>query len=233
MLMGRRPSAFTGLGIAWGALILVHALAIAPSGGVAVADQAARIEAPLDGAVVSGRIEIRGTATAADPAQFNFYRVYVGNGRTPAGMRPLGPPGETPVVSGVLAAVDTGLLAPGEALILLSVYEKGGRQTDVSVVVLVQPGPPPTVTLSGPRIVVPPVAAPPPGPQPAAAAAAVEYPVVAMPDVEIPQFEPVGQPRSPIPRLTREFPVEDTLPGDPVQVDPVVDGIDLLRPGPR
>ena len=69
------------------------------------------------GAQVDGVVEIRGRATVADGARFGFYRILIGEGRTPVSLRPLGPPYDRPVDSGMLATWDTDRFPSGEDFI--------------------------------------------------------------------------------------------------------------------
>jgi hypothetical protein len=115
MLATRRSVASMLLGVTSACLLLFHPAAVGGPTGVAIADETVRIESPPDGAPVMGRIDIRVTVTAAAPGQIDFYRLYVGNGRSPSAMRPVGPPRTAPVVNEVVAQLDTTLLTGAQA----------------------------------------------------------------------------------------------------------------------
>jgi hypothetical protein len=221
-----RHVASATLGIVCAGLLSLYPVTAERPGGVASASESVRIESPVDGAAVSGRIDIRVTVTADDPDHIDFYRIYVGNGRSPAAMRPLGSPRTAPALSETIVTLDTTLLQAGEATIQLRMYPKSGDEIDVSVVVMVQVGPTPTRILSGPVIVVPPAAYAPPPTGSAGVTAGVDYPVEALPDVEIPQFAAIESTPAPIQRLTPEN-IYDTLPGDPIQTDPILQDIEI------
>lgn len=178
------------LRLALGGLVLALVLAVL---GVSVpppalADDPARIDSPLAESNVSGAIEIRGRAQTTDPSRFSFYRLYYGAGRAPSVLRPIGNSSDQPVESGVLGRWDTSTLLVGEYTIQLSVYDKSGATTTVSVVVNVQPAPTPTPLLNQPPLVLQPGQTPEPsdentGPTP------TPYPEIAPLVPVIPQFE--------------------------------------------
>jgi hypothetical protein len=130
------------------------------------ADDAVRIDAPADGARVSGRVEVTGRATTADPGRFRFYRLHYGAGSSATVLRPIGPGGEQPVEDGPLGIWDTSILAPGEYLLMLTVYDTSNGTTTASVVVNVAPVPTPTRVINPPPLVYPtPGEVPTPGPE--------------------------------------------------------------------
>jgi hypothetical protein len=220
---------WAALGIVGAALVAWPASAAGPTGSAAMADETVRIDFPTDGAPVTGRIDIRVTIAPSDPAQLDFYRLYVGNGRNPTSLRPLGPPRTAAATNEPIATLDTTVLLAGEATIQLRLFSKNGDQVDTAVVVDVQVGALPTRTFTGPVVVVPPVAVAPPPAQTSAAPPIVEYPAPALLDITVPDFSLTERTQAPIPRLTAEN-IYDTMPGDPVQTDPILN--DLFAPPP-
>ncbi len=72
-------------------LALIVALIALPAPSTpALADDNVRIDTPASGASVSGRVEIRGRASTADPSKFSFYRLHYGQGESPSVLRPIG-----------------------------------------------------------------------------------------------------------------------------------------------
>src|SRR5262249_7504250 len=146
------------------------------------------------------------------------------NGRNPTAWRPLGPPRTTAATNEPIASLDTTLLLAGEATIELKLFSKSGDQVDTAVVVDVQAGAVPTRTFAGPVVVVPPVAVAPPPAQTSAMPPVAEYPAPVLLDVAVPDFSLTDRTLAPIPRLTAEN-IYDTMPGDPVQTDPILNDI--------
>jgi hypothetical protein len=193
------------------------------------ADQV-RIDAPTEGQHVSGMLEIRGRATTPDPEEFDYYRVYVGRGQSVAQLRPLGSPGTEPVEDGILATVDLSIANPGEGLIVVRVFGKGGETYETSVVVIVDATPLTPVPVTGPIIIVPTV--PPPEP-PQVIPVLIPVPVDAPVEPERAPIVPPDPPSQDPPPIQQVGPsVTDTLPSDPVQPDPLTDGIEVTPPVP-
>ncbi len=105
--------------------------------GAPLADGPDRIDAPANGATVSGVVEIQGRATGPDVSQFSFYRILIGEGKDPPSMRPLGPPYDTPVEDGMLATWDTDRFPAGEYTLMLQVYDVDDDVTSTTFVVTV------------------------------------------------------------------------------------------------
>ena len=131
------------LGIAALGLLLIGALDH-PNADARISPVSASIDAPARGAQVDGVVEIRGRATVSGGARFGFYRILIGVGRAPAVMRPLGPPYDRPVESGVLATWDTDRFPSGEYLLALHVYDAEDGYETASTVVTVKQKPTPT-----------------------------------------------------------------------------------------
>jgi hypothetical protein len=130
------------------------------------ADDAVRIDAPANGTRVSGRVEILGRASTADPGRFRLYRLHYGSGPSASVLRPIGPAVEQPVEDGPLGIWDTSTLMPGEYLLLLTVYDTSNATTTASVVVSVAPMPTPTRVINQQPLVYPtPGEVPTPGPE--------------------------------------------------------------------
>jgi hypothetical protein len=217
------------LGILVVAVLVGQPTSVGPAPEVALAEPAVRIESPIDGAVVSGRIDIHVTVAVADANEIDFYRLYVGGGEGSTSMRPLGPPHTVPVSNEAIASLDTTLLHAGAATLQLRLYPKSGDEVDSTVVVTVLAGPTPTRTLSGPIVEVPPIAVAPAPVQSSAPASIANYPSSGLIDISLPDFSVSERTAAPIPRLNPEN-IYDTLPGDPVQTDPVLD--DIFTPPP-
>ncbi|MGE3269987.1 MAG: hypothetical protein AB7P40_14640 [Chloroflexota bacterium] len=184
--------------------MLLLALVMVPGASTALMqDEAvARIDAPAGGESIVGKVEVRGRAVTADPAQFSFYRLYYGSGSEPTSLRPIGSPGDQPVENGVLGIWDTSPLIQGEYTLQLTVYNLAGATTTTSVVVTVLPAPTPT-PLSQPSVRVPvPGETPTPG-----------------------EEEETGPPPTPLPEippLVPDIPQIDTSPLNPsLPVQPV------------
>jgi hypothetical protein len=191
-----------------------------------------RIDAPTEGQHVGGMLEIRGRATTPDPEEFDYYRVYVGRGRSVAQLRPLGPPGTEPVEDGILATIDLSLANPGEGLIVVRVFGKGGETYETNVAVIVDATPLTPAPVTGPIIIVPTVAPPEPPP-----VIPVLVPVPVPVDAPVaPAPVPIVIPEAPsqeLPPIPQVGPgVTDTLPSDPVQPNPLTDGIEVSPPVP-
>lgn len=104
----------------------------------------ARIDSPGAGAHVEGVVEIRGRAAMSDGGRVAFYRILLGEGRTPVAMRPLGPPYDRPVDNGVLATWDTDRFPSGEYLLTLQVYTQDEAYVSASRMVTIKYKPTPT-----------------------------------------------------------------------------------------
>ena len=124
-------------------LLLIGALDH-PSADARTSQVSASIDAPARGAQVYGIVEIRGRAAVSDGARFGFYRILIGTGRSPAVMRPLGPPYDRQVENGVLATWDTDRFPSGEYLLALHVYDAEDGYETASTLVTVKPKPTPT-----------------------------------------------------------------------------------------
>ncbi len=237
-----RSAGQTSVGVAAGAgrsvgqlagLLLV-VLGLAALGGLVASiaeaeDEGARIDAPADGARVSGIVEVRGRATGPDVGRFSFYRVLLGIGRDPSALRPLGQPSDTPVEDGLLTVWDTSTYPAGEYRLGLAVYDRDGTVARASVAVTVDLKPTPTpfrpdlALTPVPDIAIDrPAQAPPPpvdpGPALNPAIPAEGPPIAPRPLAPIPQVGPSGVP----PGISTPEP----LPGDPVQIDPIL--VDLV-----
>ena len=205
---------------------------IAPSSpGLQAAEDQARIDSPAEGAVVSGMVEIKGRAVGSTPEEFDFYRLYVGLEQNMTTLRPIGRPFNRPVEDGVLATANAGLAAPGEYIIVLRVFDKDGGQveTQIQVTVAVQPTPTPFTVLT-------------PLPTSAAFVDAGSAPArPTMVPVTIDELD-ASQPFQPF--ILPELPSRSVAPiqplgpgitpiaGDPVQVDPITDDIEVAPPIP-
>jgi hypothetical protein len=114
----------------------------------------ARIDAPTAGAQVDGVVEIRGRAIVPEGRRFAFYRLLIGIGRSPAIMRPLGPPYDRPVESGLLATWDTDRFPSDEYQLTLQVYTTDDEYESASALVTVKAKPTPTpMILAVPNVV--------------------------------------------------------------------------------
>ena len=143
------------------ALALAIALLGLPSlSPLALADDNVRIDAPANGVSVSGRVEIRGRASTADPSRFSFYRLHYGAGSSPSALRPIGGPADKPVVDDVLGIWDTSPLLTGDYTVQVTVYDTSGNTSTASVVVNVLPAPTPTPRTNQPPAVIVPGATP-------------------------------------------------------------------------
>lgn len=203
------------------ALTLVLALIGLPTLSTpAHADDYVRIDAPADSANVSGKVEIRGRASTADPSQFSFYRLHYGQGDSPSVLRPIGGPADKPVVDDVLGVWDASTLITGPYLILLTVYDQTGNTATSQVVVNVLPAPTPTPRTNQPPLVVVPQGTPTDdqqdnGPTPT-------------PIPELPQLDP-NIPQINIPQQNTSPPVQPVV---PQQTDPNVQPITVPGPAP-
>jgi hypothetical protein len=177
-----------------------------------------RIDAPANGASVSGNVEIRGRATGPDVSRFSFYRILIGEGKDPTSLRPLGPPHDTPIENGVLATWGTDRFPAGEYTLILQVYDVDQNVTSASTFVTVAAKPTPTplpllMPSMQPAADQTPVGAPPPAiaPPPASGAASAAdgpipldlptpiVPPTLAPLVEAPGPGGPGMPINPIP----------------------------------
>lgn len=186
----------------------------------------ASIDAPASGAQVDGVVEIRGRATVADGARFGFYRILIGAGRSPAVMRPLGPPYDRPVESGVLATWDTDRFPSGDYLLTLHVYGDDDAYVSASTVVTVayKPTPTPLAILLPTGVDVPTamadaMSAPAPAPVEAPSALDVVIPPLDVGAPSVPALAPVptiAPPRAVVP--VQPIPLDANNPG-PFPVD--------------
>jgi len=202
------------------ALVLVAGL---PPVRAVAGDETLRIDSPVDGASVSGRIEIHGRAVARPPEAFDFYRLYFGPGRDPATLRPVGNAYSEPVMDGVLATADTSRVAAGTYLLMLRVYDIHGATTEttIHVVVASQAAPTPFATMTaiepavddpGPLPVDseanPPAQAPPSDP-----GSPQQLVPVILPDFSAPALAPAGLPQIDAPTPNPIYPISN--PGAP------------------
>ncbi len=93
----------------------------APAGGY-------RITSPTPGQQVSGLVQIMGTAQF-DPAQVQYYKLEVGNGRSPTAWTTFGSTHSQPVANGVLEQLHADALPPGEYVIRLILVGQDGNFT--------------------------------------------------------------------------------------------------------
>ncbi|MFN8525656.1 MAG: hypothetical protein U0821_21370 [Chloroflexota bacterium] len=197
-------------------LALVVVAAAIPSG--ATAEDGARIDSPVAGARVSGRVEIVGRATADDPSGFDFYRLHYGPGEDPGSLRPIGGVGDRAVEHGRLGVWDTGVITPGVYTVQLTVYDRAGHLTVARVTVNVVPAPTPTLLTNLPGIALPAPTSP-PGEVPEATpiveidTSAPPPPVVEIPQPVVPAPAPLPLPPAPIAPIGQ--------PPAPVQVEPI------------
>jgi hypothetical protein len=176
----------------------------------------ARIDAPADGAQVDGVVEIRGRATVSGGRRFVFYRILIGEGRTPVSLRPLGPPYERPVENGVLAASDTDRFPSGDYLLTLRVYADDSSYESASAVVTVKYKPTPT-----PLAILLPTVVDVPTLVPASDSVVAAGPVDALPalDVVIPPFDD-GAPSVPaLAPIATIAPPRAVVPIQPISLD--------------
>jgi hypothetical protein len=151
-------TAASALLLVWLVALLVGTTGSPTGAASAAADGLDRIDAPADGASVSGVVEIRGRATGPDPSRFSYYRILIGEGKDPPNMRPLGSPYDKPVEDGVLATWNTDRFPSGEYTLLLQVYDVSNDFTSTARLVVVADKPTPTpVPSTGPVVFVTPV----------------------------------------------------------------------------
>jgi hypothetical protein len=177
----------------------------------------ARIDAPASGAQVDGVVEIRGRATVSDGGRFGFYRILIGVGRTPASLRPLGPPYDQPVESGLLATWDTDRFPSGEYMVTLHVYDAEDGYETSSTVVTVKPKPTPTpLAIRLPTVDTVPTLVP--ASEPVVAAGPLDAPPAL--DVLIPSFDD-GAPSVPVlAPIATIAPPRAAVPIQPIPLDP-------------
>jgi hypothetical protein len=194
-----------------------------------------RIDSPTEGQRVSGRGDIRGRAMTADPAKFDYYRIYVGRGIASAHLRPLAAPVTEPVEDGILGTVDLTNVPPGDGTVVLRVFDKDGGTREVNVNVIVEA----SVVSAPPQTTGPVVIVPPPQNQtdlPATAPPVQGNPVVTdLPSFtpSSPGFVPSSTTTGPVSPITPLSPaLTDALPSDPLQDDPITDDIQVLPPIP-
>ena len=230
LTIGWRPV----VGVALVALLLALAGQVDAQGPDDGTDEEAQVVilSPAEGERVSGQVSIRGRATTPDPARFDYYRVYVGRGRSSVHLRPLGPPVTAPVEDGVLATIDLTAVPPGDGTLVVRVFDKHGETFEASVSVIVEASGQAAPAFVGPTVVVPPVPMVDPAPSAPVApgAPAVEgQPTVLSPNV--PDLSvPTDRSTAPIQPLSPGL--TDTLPSDPLQTDPITDDIELPPPAP-
>jgi tetratricopeptide (TPR) repeat protein len=89
----------------------------------------ASITSPLDGAEVTGEVEVRGSAVLLDTeeAGFQFYKVEIGRGEHPDQWSTVGEIVSSPVTDGVLAVLDADNLPVGKYTIRLVVVDTDGN----------------------------------------------------------------------------------------------------------
>jgi hypothetical protein len=184
----------------------------------ALADDNVRIDAPADGSSITGRVEIRGRASTADPSRFSFYRLHYGAGDSPATFRPIGNPADKAVIDDVLGIWDTAPLFPGPYTLQVTVYDVDGNTTTSSVVVNVLAAPTPTPRTNQPPAVIVPGATPDQqqdnnGPTPT--------PIPELPELvpQIPQID-VSQPNQQGPQVQPVVPQQTDPNIQPIQVAP-------------
>lgn len=105
----------------------------------------AEIVSPGPEPLVSGTIEIPGTATHPN---FQFYKLEFGQGATPTSWAVIGPLHTEQVTDGVLGTWDTTTVPDGEYTVKLTVVDRTGNYIETSTQVIVAnqgppPGPPP------------------------------------------------------------------------------------------
>ena len=190
-----------------GAMVLPGLSVAAPS--AQDAEDGPRIDAPANGTRVSGQVDIHGRAVTPDPAQFQFYRLYYGQGAEASALRPIGAAVDRPVEDGLLGTWNASMATPGEYLILLTVYDAAGRTTNAQVVVIVDPPPTPSARpTQAPLVVVTPGEVPTAGP------------------------EEEGPPPTPIPELPRLDPNIPRIDVPPVAPPPAIPNVVPVAPEP-
>ncbi|MCP4427870.1 MAG: hypothetical protein GY803_25585 [Chloroflexi bacterium] len=85
-----------------------------------------RITSPTTGQQVSGLVQIMGTAQF-DPAQVQYYKLEIGNGRSPTSWTTFGVTHTQPVVNGVLEQLHADALPAGEYVIRLILVGQDGN----------------------------------------------------------------------------------------------------------
>ena len=125
-------------------------------------------------------------------------------------LRPIGPPGDRPVEDGLLGVWDTASVAPGEHVVVLTVYDVGGNTIAARTAVVVELTPTPT-----------PLVNPPPAVYPTPAENGEEPP--AAPPPPLPDFAPIGPPVRPSDPLSPAAPpvvIPDIPPYQPPPLPP-------------
>jgi hypothetical protein len=154
--------------IVWSIAVLGLLLVLAPASSKVDAETpaaVARIDAPTAGAQVDGVIEIQGRAIVPESRRFAYYRLLIGIGRSPAIMRPLGPPHDQPVENGLLATWDTDRFPSDEYLLMLQVYTTDDEYESASALVTVKAKPTPTpMILAVPNVIGAPIVVDPSAP---------------------------------------------------------------------
>ncbi len=85
-----------------------------------------RISSPVAGQQIQGTISIMGTAQF-DPAQVQYYKLEIGNGRSPTAWTTFGTTHSQPVNGGVLEQLQAAALAPGDYVIRLVLVGQDGN----------------------------------------------------------------------------------------------------------
>lgn len=106
-----------------------------------------RITAPASGALLSGRVQIVGTAYDAN---LHSYLLEYGSGQPAVGFRSVSPPGTASVVDGTLATVDTTSLPPGVGALRLTAHDAAGNTSSAVVPVQID-NTPPTLLVRSPE----------------------------------------------------------------------------------
>jgi hypothetical protein len=222
--MGWHSGIFSGgalRAVAAGLAVFLLGVAGPPGADAQMPAAEARIDATAEGAQVSGVVEIRGRATDANGGQFSFYRLLVGEGRTPVSLRPLGPAYERPVENGVLGTWDTDRSPSGDYTLALRVYATDGTFATTTRIVTVAYKPTPTplpIALPGFEGVPTPVVGEAPGPEPTP----VEQPPLL--DITIDPMregDPSAPVLAPVPTIA---PVRAAVPIQPIPLDPTNPG---------
>ena len=181
--MTRAPVALALLLAFLGAAASPLQVAAAPADG---------ITSPMPGAVISGPIEILGTAGSAGPS-FRSFRLELGAGTGPTAWQQLGPERDRAVTAGVLARWDPAGLPPGPYTLRLLIFDEAGHDTESRVLVTVAVPSPPAEPAPSPT------AAPTPEPTPTTAPTPVAATAPPPSEPAPPRAEPTPEPQPPYP----------------------------------
>jgi hypothetical protein len=127
-----------------------------PAGGSNCQFPLATIRSPIPGAILAGKVEIRGTANIQNFAFYvievstlgnNWLSVVTSPKVTPA---PSGAEYSQPVIDGVLGVWDTSLQQPGDFALRLTVYDSAGNSLPACTIPITIQAPAPTVTPTPP-----------------------------------------------------------------------------------